>query len=727
MSCNIRIPLQRIIDDVAEALSEGFIKTDNAVLNEPVLNSITIRGDITADTAARNALCAILQTCGITAIELEWLDRPTVADMVAVSEVVAGEVVVSWKDLDTLITEGIVGKVQTTDVLDSLGVSQEEINTDIRNELDALPFEDGVLTDTFVTVTANGVGKVARNQRDKNSDTVTPFDFGAIGDGVYHPLSERYSTLEQAKELYPHADALTDSVDWAALQAFFNYCKTNFVHADMTLNAYVSRTVVLDGKFATDTFYGNLHLRNTQTDYEIEALMTINVQNLNIMGCLNFSGGGGNTIDMKQLTGLVIGDGGTNGSAGRVYIDTMRFDGFRDFGVALINDSIFPSFRFCYGGSIGATGRDGAGNKQNTTLTSRVDFDGQNNQRTEITVLDLPPDIMGKYGFNTPIYVVHDKELYRVTEVDRVNKKLKLYPQLSTISTDTTIRYIYGAAVGWIGNNAGVGNFGFIQTILCGIGFWSAALYGATVSQLSTEFCGIGMLAGASGGDPAIANTVVDSYFEANVFDYVSNWLNDTKYNAVNFINAHALKLSHSVNLYGWRVKIWSPEKGGYRVSKEFTSSQFFLDGETYSVNKNLSMRTDLTTSADVMLIHPEETIYLTIDEHKVEKLGITGKLLVAPPHTTPITFAPIAGWSLQGTTTLPASTKNRVITARIDGRNLIVHLTGDTDAVPEAKGGTTEQRPVSPVIGAQYFDTTVNKLIVWSGSAWVDASGAGV
>lgn len=172
MSCNIRIPLQQIIDDVAAALSDGFIKTDNAVLTEAVLNEVTIRGDISVDTAARNALCAILQTCGITAIELEWLDRPTVADMVAVSEVVAGEVVVSWKDLDTLITEGIVGKVQTTDVLDSLGVSQEEINTDIRNELDALPFEDGVLADTFVAVEEQVSGEGALSLQSFNLKTI---------------------------------------------------------------------------------------------------------------------------------------------------------------------------------------------------------------------------------------------------------------------------------------------------------------------------------------------------------------------------------------------------------------------------------------------------------------------------------------------------------------------------------------------------------------------------
>ena len=172
MSCNIRIPLQQIIDDVAAALSDGFIKTDNAVLTEAVLNEVTIRGDISVDTAARNALCAILQTCGITAIELEWLDRPTVADMVAVSEVVAGEVVVSWKDLDTLITEGIVGKVQTTDVVDSSGVSQEEINTDIRNELDQKT------TRTFKNIT-----DLVADTKLKNGQYVNTLSYNTTGDG----------------------------------------------------------------------------------------------------------------------------------------------------------------------------------------------------------------------------------------------------------------------------------------------------------------------------------------------------------------------------------------------------------------------------------------------------------------------------------------------------------------------------------------------------------------
>lgn len=42
--------------------------------------------------------------------------------------------------------------------------------------------------------------------------------YGAIGDGTYHPLSERYADLTTAKVKYPFATSLAQSIDWAATQ-----------------------------------------------------------------------------------------------------------------------------------------------------------------------------------------------------------------------------------------------------------------------------------------------------------------------------------------------------------------------------------------------------------------------------------------------------------------------------------------------------------------------------
>lgn len=51
---------------------------------------------------------------------------------------------------------------------------------------------------------------------------VTPEDFGAIGNGVSHPISERFQTLGQAQGVYPHVTSMTDECDWAAWQAAIN-------------------------------------------------------------------------------------------------------------------------------------------------------------------------------------------------------------------------------------------------------------------------------------------------------------------------------------------------------------------------------------------------------------------------------------------------------------------------------------------------------------------------
>ncbi|HEY4252946.1 MAG TPA: hypothetical protein VGM87_17175 [Roseomonas sp.] len=42
---------------------------------------------------------------------------------------------------------------------------------------------------------------------------------GAVADGQSHPLSERFRSLEAARAVFPKAEALTDEIDWCALQA----------------------------------------------------------------------------------------------------------------------------------------------------------------------------------------------------------------------------------------------------------------------------------------------------------------------------------------------------------------------------------------------------------------------------------------------------------------------------------------------------------------------------
>lgn len=55
-------------------------------------------------------------------------------------------------------------------------------------------------------------------------DFVSVKDFGAIGDGTSHPLSEKFSTLTAAQMVYPIATSLTQEIDYIAGQTANDYC-----------------------------------------------------------------------------------------------------------------------------------------------------------------------------------------------------------------------------------------------------------------------------------------------------------------------------------------------------------------------------------------------------------------------------------------------------------------------------------------------------------------------
>lgn len=64
-----------------------------------------------------------------------------------------------------------------------------------------------------------GTGAVATTAEAMLANFVFPENFGAIGDGLTHPLSTRYATLALAQVDYPFATALTQEIDYCALQA----------------------------------------------------------------------------------------------------------------------------------------------------------------------------------------------------------------------------------------------------------------------------------------------------------------------------------------------------------------------------------------------------------------------------------------------------------------------------------------------------------------------------
>lgn len=180
MSCNIRIPIQQIIDDVAAALSGRYITTDNPFLNDAVLTDTTLRGDVIADTEARAALCRILQGCDVTAEDLEWLARPTGANLVPVSAVAGGEVTVSWQNLDGLITWGNI----TGDIEDQLDLVNRKISTDNVIAVDGRTQEEiNTKVSTDVTEVKEDISEVNEKLLEFANQPRTIHSFGVVGDG----------------------------------------------------------------------------------------------------------------------------------------------------------------------------------------------------------------------------------------------------------------------------------------------------------------------------------------------------------------------------------------------------------------------------------------------------------------------------------------------------------------------------------------------------------------
>ncbi len=113
---------------------------------------------------------------------------------------------------------------------------------DVLAELGSPDFGRG---DSLVAVKQPFTGAVARTQHDKNTDTLSVKDFGAIGDGKLHPLSERYAALAEAKSVYPFVTDLSQSIDYAGIQAAINAAKNGNMSVYIPAGGYVINSTLI--------------------------------------------------------------------------------------------------------------------------------------------------------------------------------------------------------------------------------------------------------------------------------------------------------------------------------------------------------------------------------------------------------------------------------------------------------------------------------------------------
>ena len=110
-----------------------------------------------------------------------------------------------------------------------------------------------LVDDSNMRVTQPQAGAVAITQHQHNMLIISPVHFGLIGDGTYHPLSGKFTTLAQAQAQYPNVTdlSLTDSIDYAAIQQA-DYAATSI---GMTLtfpacHAVITKTILKKANWA---------------------------------------------------------------------------------------------------------------------------------------------------------------------------------------------------------------------------------------------------------------------------------------------------------------------------------------------------------------------------------------------------------------------------------------------------------------------------------------------
>lgn len=745
MSCNIKIPLQQIVADVAEALSGRYISVDNPFLNEAVLTDTTLRGDITADTEARNALCLILQACDITAEALDWLTKPIVAGQIAVSVTSGTEVIGEWQKLSDLL---VASKIITAD-----GATQEEKNTQFREALDEIIDGEVSISDYNVSISPRLLGAVSRDQRGKNSDSITVFDFGAISDGGYHPLSERYATLAEAQAQYPHALALTDSIDWCAAQAFLNAChEKQYTNADMTINAAVNRTLEYKTQrfHATQVIGGDVVLKGVP-NYPLDFFIIWQGAYTQHTGSFTFKGvysGTETSLNRLCKNGMLLGgetifSNGSNGALG-AKINSVVAEKLSGYAFIFGQSAHFSEVGYVHAercGSADAVNGLGEDNSTKSTWSGKTDVNRRDfGGYSRITVATLPhkqTDLLEAQIVEGKLVVINE-EIYAVKAVDYINKTIDVRPNITTSATTGSLVYVYGGGVMTVGNDTANTVVGRLNAILCGIGFKAYALWATAIPSFTAEFCGVGIVT-SSYGSISMSSTITNGYFEANKIDTLELWTQN--YASLVITNSMGLVPSKMINLFTLAPDADQPRWAfsGYGQ----TNAQVKINNNNYSGNAaNIGL--NLTDSTQIKNIYSDApTITINTDPDLLRLFAkecmiycFQGETGIGNPAGT-ITIKTGGELTLLGglkEMTINGAEYNGPVLVSVNTSGSLLRIGIITPKKPidgppaKATSGATENRPTETPIGYAYFDTTLGKSINHKGAGvWVDATGATV
>lgn len=148
-----------------------------------------------------------------------------------------------------------------------------------------------------------------------------------------------------------------------------------------------------------------------------------------------------------------------------------------------------------------------------------------------------------------------------------------------------------------------------VHGICAGIGNRLTALYGTSVKEFTSEFCGIGVCT-ARRNAANYGSVINQGYFEGT-FDHVETWSHPTVKGAT-YNNTTALNKNKMVSLYTFLSGGRRIDTGGYQK----LDAEVVIGAKTYSANDWQKVGTDLTDSLPLKIFATNgQTLTLTCDE----------------------------------------------------------------------------------------------------------------
>ena len=305
---------------------------------------------------------------------------------------------------------------------------------------------------------------------------VTPFMFGAVGDGT------------------------TD--DGPKLQAFFDFLSDNIrVLGDFSGLWGTAQTLTISGSTGSRFLCGTVNALAAMT-----SVLRVTGVGMNFDGTLEVNGlfpGGSATYANRQ-----VGNGLELDGAGNSKFDRLWFRGFQRFGVfaeTSANNQI--NLGDVRGIDCGSVGETNLGFALSFEFTNRADngIVGPN-QQSVLTTTGIPQglevdDVVSIGG--RPVLVQ-----------DISGNQITVFPNPPAGMNAGQIVALNGGVISFRGNDAGLAWIESISSIRCGTALRAGSLYGQTVGKLHTEVCGIGVILGETRTGSARRICLEGAYFE---------------------------------------------------------------------------------------------------------------------------------------------------------------------------------------------------------------------